>query len=96
MKGKEANLVYDLVDQLHLPEAEQESPPEVTLHRIKELTKEAKKRLDEMEQNPKCTYCGNSTDHVEYMFNADERNICICSKCVDRCYRELIKLRGQH
>ena len=93
MKGKEANLVSDLVDQLHLPEGEQKMPPEEALRKLQELTKEAEKRLKEMKENPKCTYCGCSTDQVEYMFKHDDKNVSICSRCIDRCYKELCELR---
>ncbi|MBT3034128.1 MAG: hypothetical protein B6D72_14355 [gamma proteobacterium symbiont of Ctena orbiculata] len=96
MKGKEANLISDLVDQLHLPVGDQKMPPEKALRQIQDITKEAEKRLKEMKENPKCTYCGSSTDQVEYMFKHDNRDISICSRCVDRCYKELSKLRGQH
>lgn len=96
MKGQEANLVSDLVDQLHLPEDDQRIPPEEALRKIYEITKEAEKRLKEMKENPKCTYCGSATDEVEYMFKHDNKNVSICSRCVDRCYKELSKLRSQH
>jgi hypothetical protein len=96
MSDKEANLVSDLVDQLHLPEYDQRIPPEEALRKIQEITKEAEKRLNEMKNNPKCTYCGSATDEVEYMFKHDNKNVSICSKCVDQCYKELSKLRGQH
>lgn len=96
MKGKEANLVSDLVDQLHLPEDDQRMPPEEALRQIQEITKEAEKRLKKMKDTPKCTYCGSATDEVEYMFKDDNKNVSICSRCVDRCYRELSKIPGQH
>ena len=96
MKGREANLISDLMDQLHLPDRDQQITPEEALKRIQEITKEAEKRLREMRENPKCTYCGKATDQVEYMFKKDDKNVSICSNCVDRCYKELCKLRGQH